>query len=259
MADDHRNMDHGRSGFADSADVYEQGRPGYPEPLLDQIFARLRLGPNARVLDLGAGTGKLTRSLADRAAEVVAVEPSADMRRVLTDAEPRARALDGSAERIPLPDAAVDAVFCGQSFHWFAGEAAVAEIGRVLADGGGLALLWNVETSRTPEVRDWMNERRYARTPAENRHDTGLWKRAFADQNAFGPLEELEASHTQTLSADAYLAQIASRSYIASMPDAERRTALAEAARLVGEQDIAVHYRTEAWLTARVGASQPRV
>ena len=244
-------MDLGRQGFADSADVYERGRPGYPEALLDELFARLGLGQRSQVLDLGAGTGKLTRQLAARAAGVSAVEPSGDMRRVLAREAPRAQLLDGSAERIPLDDGSVDAVFCGQAFHWFDGEKALPEIARVLAPHGGLALLWNVALTREPELVALMDRERIKSQRPEHRHDTLIWQKAFDGDHRFGPLHKLDAEHTQHLSADDYVAQIASRSYMASLPNDERTRVMSEVKRIAGDGEVKVRYRTDAWWTTK--------
>jgi SAM-dependent methyltransferase len=121
-------------GFARAAAAYERGRPGYPSAAVDFLAARLRLGPGRRVVDLAAGTGTLARSLPATGAEVIAVEPVAEMRAALPA---RARAVDGTAE------ASADAVAVAQAFHWFDGDAALAEIHRVLRPGGALALVWN--------------------------------------------------------------------------------------------------------------------
>lgn len=244
-------MNLGREGFAHSADLYERGRPGYPGRLLDELFARLGLGHGAHVLDLAAGTGKLTRQLAGRATVLSAVEPSADMRRVLAREAPRAQVLEGSAERIPLGDGSVDAVFCGQAFHWFEGAKALPEIARVLAPRGGLALLWNVALTREPELVALMDRERIKSQRPEHRHDTLIWQRAFDDNHDFGPLHKLEAGHTQHLSADDYVAQIASRSYMASLAKDERTRVIGEVKRIAGDGEVTVRYRTDAWWTTK--------
>ena len=122
-----------------AAEEYERTRPDYPEAVLDL----LPVASDATVLDLGAGTGKLTRVLARRYAHVIAVEPLDGMRGILERVVPEAEALPGSAERIPLDDASVDAVFAAQAFHWFDHDRAIPEIARVLRPGGVLALVWN--------------------------------------------------------------------------------------------------------------------
>ena len=131
-------------GFSASADAYERGRPGYPDEAIAWIVERLRLEPGRNVLDLAAGTGKLTRALVPSGAQVIAVEPIDEMREQLFAALPDVDAFDGTAESIPLPDASVDAVTCAQAFHWFRAAEAVQEIHRVLRPGGSIALIWNI-------------------------------------------------------------------------------------------------------------------
>ncbi|HEY6962059.1 MAG TPA: class I SAM-dependent methyltransferase [Gaiellaceae bacterium] len=125
--------------FDDVADEYERTRPSYPPELLDA----LPLPDDASVLDLAAGTGKLTRVLAERYRDVVAVEPLANMRAMLERVVPGVPALAGSAERIPLDDGSVDGVFTAQAFHWFAKDVALPEIARVLRADGVFAIVWN--------------------------------------------------------------------------------------------------------------------
>jgi SAM-dependent methyltransferase len=136
--------------FETAAAAYERYRPEYPEAALRWVMDRLALSPGARVLDLGAGTGKLTRGLSRLGLEVVAVEPGAAMLAELGDAVPGVEALQGSAESIPLRDHSVDAVFAGQAFHWFDREQALPELLRVLRPRGGLGLLWNWEDAGDP-------------------------------------------------------------------------------------------------------------
>jgi len=132
--------------FDRAAVEYEQARPGYPEGVLDL----LPLEANATVLDLGAGTGKLTRVLTSRYARVIAVEPLDGMRAILERVVPAAESLAGTAEAIPLPDASVDAVFAAQAFHWFANDDAIAEIARVLRPAGVLCVIWNESVAPSP-------------------------------------------------------------------------------------------------------------
>src|SRR5262249_24674115 len=118
-------------------------RAGSRAELIGPAGRGLGLRPDADVLDLGAGTGKLTRPLVERFRSVVAVEPDPGMRAVLARATEAYRVLDGRAEQIPLPDSSMDAVLAGQAFHWFDRDAALPEIERVLRLRGGLVLLWN--------------------------------------------------------------------------------------------------------------------
>jgi ubiquinone/menaquinone biosynthesis C-methylase UbiE len=126
--------------FGSVADVYEESRPPYAAPAVDWVAERL---PLRDVLDLAAGTGKLTRQLLERGAQVVAVEPDPDMRATFARVLPGVEIFDGRAEAIPLGDGAVDVVAVGQAFHWFDADAALAEMRRVTRPGGGFALLWN--------------------------------------------------------------------------------------------------------------------
>jgi len=140
--------------FDPIAAEYERHRPEYPEPALRWAAGMLALRGGERVLDLGAGTGKLSRGLVALGFDVVAVEPGRRMREQLRLAVPAAQAVEGCAEAIPLPDGSVAAAFAGQAYHWFERAAALPELHRVLRDGGGLALLWNWWDERDPLQRD---------------------------------------------------------------------------------------------------------
>jgi SAM-dependent methyltransferase len=140
--------------FETVAAEYERHRPDYPEDALRWAAEELGLEPGARILDVGAGTGKLTRGLVGLGLEVVAVEPGAPMLEQLRTAVPEAEAHEAPAEAIPLPDASVDAAFAGQAFHWFDRGRAVPELHRVVGAGGGLALLWNWWDERDPLQKD---------------------------------------------------------------------------------------------------------
>jgi SAM-dependent methyltransferase len=129
---------------------YERHRPDYPEHALRWAAERLGLGPGARVLDVGAGTGKLTRGLLALGFDVVAVEPGPPMLAQLRALLPEVDALDGPAEAIPLEDASVDAATAGQAYHWFDPARAVPELHRVVRPGGGVALFWNWWDLRDP-------------------------------------------------------------------------------------------------------------
>jgi SAM-dependent methyltransferase len=140
--------------FESAAAEYERHRPEYPAAALRWAADRVGLAEQARVLDIGAGTGKLTRGLVALGFRVVAVEPGTPMLAQLRAAVPEAEAVEGTAEAIPLPAESVDAVFAGQAYHWFDRERALPELHRVLRAGGGLALLWNWWDERDPLQRD---------------------------------------------------------------------------------------------------------
>jgi ubiquinone/menaquinone biosynthesis C-methylase UbiE len=135
--------------FAKAASVYERARPEFPVGAIDWLCDELRIESTTRVLDLAAGTGRLTRPLYERTRRIVAVEPIAQMREVLRAALPEIEVLDGTAERIPLPDASMGAVVVAQAFHWFDPEPALAEIARVLEPRGRLGLVWH-----SPDLSD---------------------------------------------------------------------------------------------------------
>lgn len=130
--------------FGRIASEYDAVRPEYAPEAVARAQEALRLGPQARVVDLAAGSGTLTRALTQVFTDVVAIEPDEDMRAVLAQRLPGVELLTGTAEHIPLPDASAEAVFVADAFHWFDGSKAVAEFDRVLRRGGGVALLWNL-------------------------------------------------------------------------------------------------------------------
>jgi SAM-dependent methyltransferase len=133
---------------------YERHRPDYPREALLWAAKQLGLGAGARVLDVGAGTGKLTRGLVALGFEAVAVEPGSAMLDQLRQVVPEAEAIEAPAESIPLPDASVDAAYSGQAYHWFDREKALPELHRVIGPGGGLVLLWNWWDERDPLQRE---------------------------------------------------------------------------------------------------------
>src|SRR3954463_6996445 len=139
-----------RTSFGDAAALYERARPGYPQGALDWL---LPAGAR-RVLDLGAGTGKLTRLLVERGLDVVAVEPLAGMRAQFARMLPGVPLLDGTAEALPLADASVDAVVLGQAWHWVDPDLASPEVARVLVPGGRLGLVWNLRDPRAAWVAE---------------------------------------------------------------------------------------------------------
>ena len=241
------------NAFGRSAREYELGRPQWPDELLDRVVSELGLGPEAEVLDLGAGTGKLTRSLVPRFARVVAVEPDDAMRGVLEEIVPAAKALPGNAEAIPLADASVDAVFSAEAFHWFATDESVAEIARVLRPRGALVILWNipVEFADLGDEAEAVIDEAFERggVPGLPRVLSGEWRRPIED----GPFEELRGAEIERdvlNTRDEWIANMLSVSSIAHQPD-EDRVAFAEQLRELIPVDRHVHrrFRTVAYWT----------
>jgi SAM-dependent methyltransferase len=204
--------------------VYERGRPSYAPEAVELLIDELGLGPHRRLLDLAAGTGKLTRQLLPSGVEVVAVEPVAAMREAFAAAVPGVEILDGRAEAIPLPEESVDAVTVAQAFHWFEREAALAEIARVLRPGGGLALIWNERDESVPWVAQLSKLMHWdIRMP----YDVGIdWRDVVDESRRFTPLQKKALKHEQELDADRLVDRVVSTSYIAAMDDAERQTIL---------------------------------
>jgi SAM-dependent methyltransferase len=233
-------------GFARSAEAYEEGRPEYPPAALDP----LELAPGMAVLDLAAGTGKLTRALAASGAAVTAVEPVAEMRAVLPAS---VTALDGTAEAIPVEPESVDLVTVAQAFHWFDGPAALAEIHRVLRPGGRLALVWNRRVEEDPVNRaiEAIIEPYRRGTPT---HRGDAWRSAFEGTALFGPLEEHVYPNEQVLDADGLAARICSISFIARLPEPERAGLLARARELTAAGPVRLPYRTEVQVAPRLWA-----
>jgi SAM-dependent methyltransferase len=238
-------------GFALAPEAYERGRPMYPFAAVRRLVREVRIKPESAVLDLAAGTGKLTRLLAQLGAAVVAVEPVDAMRARLIETIPGARALAGTAESIPLEDESMDAVTVGQAFHWFDGDAALAEIARVLRPGGLLALLWNRRVLEDPlneAIEELVGPYR-GEVPS---HRTGAWREAFGRTTAFGPLEEKAFANVLEQDADGLEARVGSISFIASLEPAERARVLERARALAGAGVVRVPYRTEVQVCRRL-------
>jgi SAM-dependent methyltransferase len=224
------NVHHAARGFDRAADVYDRVRPDYPAETLRWLADVLDLRDGRAVLDLAAGTGKLTAPLLSTGARVIAVEPSEEMLALLRRAAPSAEALRGTAEEIPLAGASVDAVTVAQAFHWFANEAALGEIHRVLRPGGTLALVWNRRDLTAP-AHAALEELMAAKVGDTPRHRDPDWNRVIEQSPLFDPLAAAEQPNVQRLPPGGLVERAASTSFIAALPDAERRELLDEVAR----------------------------
>lgn len=191
--------------------------------------------PVREVLDLGAGTGKLTEGLLAEGFAVIAVEPDEAMRVELARRVPVVRSLDGVAERIPLPDRAVDAVLCGQAFHWFDMERALPEIARVLRPGGVLGALWNHDDDSV----EWVAELgELTRTSVSHVWRTG---HELPAHPAFGPFERAEFPHRQRRTADSLTATVGTHSNALVIPGIERADMLARVRRYLASRPETAH------------------
>jgi ubiquinone/menaquinone biosynthesis C-methylase UbiE len=230
--------------FDSVAADYERHRPEYPEEALRWAAAQLELGSGARVLDVGAGTGKLTRGLVSLGFDVVAIEPGAPMLAQLRATVPEAEAHEAPAESIPLPDASADAVTVAQAFHWFDGPAALAEIHRVLRPGGALALVWNRRPLEDPVhaaieriIAPYRGD-----APA---HRSGAWRAAFDATTLFGPLEERTFAHSRPHDADALADRVGSTSFVAALDDGPQADVIAAVRALAAEGPVELPYVCE--------------
>lgn len=231
----HDDPDYGRrfpsaeraKAFGAVATEYDRGRPGYPPDAVRWAVGRDR----GTVLDLGAGTGKLTAAVVAAGYEAVAVEPDAGMLELLRTRVPAARALAGPAEVLPLADASVDAVVVGQAWHWFDHARAAAEIRRVTRPGGRVALLYNVRDERVSWVA------RFAGVTGE-RFGTRLQQPRFEgvrDRAGFGPVEHRVFAHVTQLTPDDLGALANSFSFVALLPDDERAQVLRSVAAIADD------------------------
>jgi SAM-dependent methyltransferase len=200
------------TSFAGVAGAYERARPGYP----DEAVRWLAGERPCDVVDLGAGTGKLTRSLVALGHRVIAVEPLSEMLVQLRTAVPEATAVEGGAEAIPLPQESADVVTAAQAFHWFVHGPALREIARVLRPGGRVALVWNVRD----EGEEWVNELSEAMVGR-----TGIDRGAVDPIDAsglFGPVEHASFGHVQEVGREALRELVLSRSFCAVLSEGDR-------------------------------------
>jgi SAM-dependent methyltransferase len=254
---DHRIHEAAARGFEAAVERYERGRPGYPEDAVANLCRELGIGAGRDVLELGAGTGKFTALILGAGARVTAVEPVAGMRERLAATCPTAEVLDGTAEAIPRPDGAADAVVAAQAFHWFDGDRALPEIHRVLRPGGRLGLIWNARD----EASDWAERLTaiFDRLSGDGpRYRDMRWRAPFQRTELFGPLHHQVAYHVQQVTREGFLDRVLSVSYVASAPEAERDRVVDEVGaildtdpELAGRNSVLMPYRTDVYWSAR--------
>jgi len=246
------------AGFGGGADAYERGRPSYPPEAVAWLVDALRLRAGVRLVDLAAGTGKLTRLLAPSGAGVVAVEPVEAMRRVLCETVPGVAAVAGTAEALPLAAGSVDAVTVAQAFHWFDADAAFGELARVVRPGGRVALVWN---ARDRQV-DWVNELWSILDRVEKRapwRDHERWREEdLGARHGFGPLHARVFANEQRIARDAVAARFTSVSHVAVLPEAGQRAVVAEVDAVLdrhpataGRDELRIPYLVDAYWCER--------
>jgi SAM-dependent methyltransferase len=218
------------SSVCGQAAAYAAERPGYPDAAIRWALEPVAARTPLRVLDLAAGTGKLTQGLLRTGAQVVAVEPDRAMLAELHRLLPDVRALAGTAERIPLDDGSVDAVVVGQAIHWFDPERAFPEIARVLAPGGVLAGLWNHEDDRVPWVRG-----------LQEVSQTGVSFSRWQDRPRLEPspyfpaLEHEDFPNVQRRTAESMAGTVGTHSHALVLPDEERVELIGRVRRYLSE------------------------
>lgn len=230
------------ASFDAAADVYERARPGYPDEAVDWLLAH---GPRD-VLDLGAGTGKLTRALVGKVETIHAIDPSPNMLAQLATAVPEASTAVGTAEQLPLPDASVDAVLCAQAWHWVDPARAVPEVRRVLRPGGVLGLIWNVRDESVPWVA--------ALTAIIHGSEAERVASREGVPQDLGDVERLTLGWERPFDRQALLDLVASRSYVITATPQVRADVLRQVSELLdthpdlaGRTSWAMPYRTEAF------------
>ena len=237
------------TAFAEVAGAYERGRPTYPEDAVRWLAG----DEPCDVVDLGAGTGKLTRALVALGHRVTAVEPLAEMRAQLESAVPGVAAVGGNAESMPLEDASADVVTCAQAFHWFDHAVALPEIARILKPGGRLALVWNTRDDRdewVAELSEIIGNESIGESDVE-----GPIRRS----ELFDAVERAEFRFEQALDRETLLDLVLSRSYCAKLPQEDREPILDAVARLydstAGAEGVRLAYVTKCFRVTRKGAT----
>jgi SAM-dependent methyltransferase len=259
-------------GFGAEAAAYDRARPSYPPDAISWLTENLRLGPGSQIVDLAAGTGKLTRLLAGIGADLIAVEPVAAMRARLREQLPEVPVLAGVAEALPLADQSVDAVIVAQAFHWFDARRSMAEIARVVRPGGHLALIWNARDrsiewvdqvwsvmDRVERHAPWRDERDGTGPADDSLRRSERYVAGPGDAN-WSPWIEGTFFHVQHSTHDDVIDRMRSVSHIATLsPPSQRgvldeiRTILTEHPQTRQKSTVGIPYRVDAMYTKRLG------
>jgi len=240
------------------SDEYERGRPGYPKEAVERLLRDLGAGERSVVVDVGAGTGRLTAELVGRVGRVVAVEPVRAMRDLLVRRAPGAEVLAGTAEALPLGNGIADAVTAAQAFHWFDGPRALAEAYRVLLRGGRLGLMWNRRDQSDPLHLALSALVDGYRGDAPS-HRSKAWQGELHSFDGFGPLQAVELPHSWRFERSAFVAAVFSISFIAALPAAEQDVVAGRAGALFSEHaagsgTVEAGYVVEIYTTSRLEA-----
>ena len=239
--------------FANVADAYDRGRPGYPPDVVTIAAREFELHARDRVADLGAGTGKLTIALMDAGLDVVAVEPLDGMRARLAELLPGVEAIGAPAEQLPFADGSLAACFSADAFHWFDHDASAAELHRVLRPRGGVALLWHLPGWET-EPPAWWSALVELLNSLRSDHPGFAGEQgreAFARHGGFEPFSHDTVHSEYVTDRDGVVAYVESISYVAGHPDRDR---VIDQVRAI-VRDVEPHtspIRNELWLTRRL-------
>ncbi len=238
-------------GFTAGVDAYERARPTYPPDAVGAIVETLGLAPGRTLLELGAGTGKLTRLIAPSGARILAVEPVEAMRLKLLDVVPGVEMVSGTAESIGLPNASVDAVVIAQAFHWFDAARALSELHRVLRPGGRVALVFNMRDESVAWVLA-LGEAVRRISSGEPQVWDSSWRASLGRSALFGPWQTASFRHAQVLTPEGVLERAASVSFVAAAPADVRASVLDEVAAALrddpttaGRPEVELPYETE--------------
>lgn len=212
-----------QSGFAPTAELYQRVRPSYPNAITQWLTEHLHLGKDDELLDLGSGTGKFLANLSKISTQITAVEPIAEMLEQLRSQYPQVHSLQASSQQLPFANDVFDAIFCAQSFHWFADSNSLQEIHRVLKPTAKLGLLWN----QRDESVEWVKAlagciRPYeSSTPRYHRQD---WQKVFENQKLFHAIDVVTFKHCQTGPVEEVVCKrLLSTSFIAAMPHTQQQ------------------------------------